>query len=126
MITDLGLPYFVHLSSDSKWLHFDPPYSEGPGEYNITLQLASDGLYTISNFFLKVINTPPFNVSDILNTQFYTSAKSYYKLTKNKDPEGNIVNCTFLNISSPMESYFSFSPITKIFTFFPDQSIFSG
>jgi hypothetical protein len=36
-VTDVGLPYFVHLTSDSKWLRFDPPYSEGPGEYNITL-----------------------------------------------------------------------------------------
>ena len=64
-VTDVANPYFVHLTSDSKWLSFDPPYSEGPGEYNITLQLASDGLYKISYFYLKVINTPPFNITVI-------------------------------------------------------------
>ncbi len=37
MVSDIGLPYFVHLKPDGTWIHFDPPYSEGPGEYNITL-----------------------------------------------------------------------------------------
>jgi hypothetical protein len=37
IVTDIGLPYFVHLSIDGRWTHFDPPYSEGPGIYNITL-----------------------------------------------------------------------------------------
>ena len=67
IVTDVGFPYFVHLTSDFKWLYFDPPYSEGPGEYNITLQIASDGLYKISYFILKVINTPPYNIGNILN-----------------------------------------------------------
>ena len=67
IVTDVGFPYFVHLTSDFKWLYFDPPYNEGPGEYNITLQIASDGLYKISYFILKVINTPPYNIGNILN-----------------------------------------------------------
>ena len=73
-VTDVANPYFVHLTSDSKWLSFDPPYSEGPGEYNITLQLASDGLYKVSYFYLKVINTPPFNMSAILNDEVFVSS----------------------------------------------------
>ncbi len=68
-VTDVGLPYFVHLTTDSKWLRFDPPYSEGPGEYNITLQIASDGPYKISYFYSEVINTPPFNISAINNAE---------------------------------------------------------
>jgi hypothetical protein len=63
IVSDVALPYFVHLSSDGKWIHFNPPYSEGPAEYNITLKLASDGLYKIDYFYLKVINTPPNNMT---------------------------------------------------------------
>jgi hypothetical protein len=36
-VSDEGFPYFVHLSADTSKLYFDPPYSEGPGIYNITL-----------------------------------------------------------------------------------------
>jgi hypothetical protein len=67
IVSDVGLPYFAHLVSNGTKMKFDPPYSEGPGEYNITLQLACDGLYKISYFYLKVINTPPFNISAIKN-----------------------------------------------------------
>ena len=28
---------FVHLTNDSKQIYFEPPYTEGPGVYNITL-----------------------------------------------------------------------------------------
>ena len=80
MVTDVGLPYFVHLNTDGTYIHFDPPYSEGPGEYNITLKIASDGLYTISNFFLKVINTPPYNVSEILSVEIFVMSNSQYYL----------------------------------------------
>jgi hypothetical protein len=70
-------------------MYFDPPYSEGPAEYNITLQLASDGLYKISYFYLKVINKPPYNISAIYNAEAFVSSLEYYNLMKNKDPEGN-------------------------------------
>jgi hypothetical protein len=30
-VSEYGIPYFVHLTSDSKWVYFNPPYSEGPG-----------------------------------------------------------------------------------------------
>jgi hypothetical protein len=73
IVSDVGLPYFAHLISGGTQMRFDPPYSEGPGEYNITLQLASDGLYKISYFYLKVINTPPFNISKVLNTMVFVS-----------------------------------------------------
>jgi hypothetical protein len=65
LVTDEGLPYFAHLKPDGTQIYFDPPYSEGPGEYNITLKLASDGLYKVSYFYLKVINKPPYNVGAI-------------------------------------------------------------
>jgi hypothetical protein len=65
LVTDMGLPYFAHLKPDGTQIHFDPPYNEGPGEYNITLQIASDGLYKISYFYLKVINKLPYNISAI-------------------------------------------------------------
>lgn len=45
MITDVGLPYFVHLTADGKYIYFDPPYSEGPGLYNISIRLERDGVY---------------------------------------------------------------------------------
>lgn len=37
LVTDIGLPYFAHLNPSGTYMYFDPPYSEGPGEYNITL-----------------------------------------------------------------------------------------
>jgi hypothetical protein len=37
LVTDVGLPYFAHLHPSGAYMYFDPPYSEGPGEYNITL-----------------------------------------------------------------------------------------
>ena len=37
LVTDLSLPYFVHLKPDGTWINFDPPYNEGPGLYNISL-----------------------------------------------------------------------------------------
>ena len=44
---------------------------------------------------------------------------------QNKDPEDNIVICTFINISSPMVPYFVYNPLSKMFIFFPDPVIFS-
>lgn len=126
IVTDDGLPYFVHLTTDCKWLRFDPPYSEGPAEYKISLNIASDGLYTKSYFYLKVINNPPFNDGIIYNLKLTATFSYYYYLSKNYDPEGNIVNCTFLNISSPMVSYYSYNPISQMFLFFPSKDIFSG
>ena len=80
IVSDVGLPYFAHLVSNGTKMKFDPPYSEGPGEYNITLQLACDGLYKISYFYLKVINTPPFNISAIKNAEVYITSFLTYKL----------------------------------------------
>jgi hypothetical protein len=37
LVSNYGFPYFVHLNSAGTQMHFDPPYSEGPGLYNITL-----------------------------------------------------------------------------------------
>jgi len=37
LVSDVGFPYFVHLNPTGTQMYFDPPYSEGPGQYNITL-----------------------------------------------------------------------------------------
>jgi hypothetical protein len=37
LVNDVGFPYFVHLNPAGTQMYFDPPYSEGPGQYNITL-----------------------------------------------------------------------------------------
>jgi len=37
IVSDIGLPYFAHLNPTGTQMFFNPPYTEGPGEYNITL-----------------------------------------------------------------------------------------
>jgi hypothetical protein len=47
-----------------------------------------------------------------------------YLLPLNKDPEGNIVKCTFINITKPMESFYIFNPLLNYYVFVPDYWIF--
>lgn len=51
-------------------------------------------------------------------------SKSEYKLVDNKDPEGNFVLCTYLNITLPMSPYTIYNPLTKTFIFVPASDIF--
>jgi hypothetical protein len=44
---------------------------------------------------------------------------------KNNDPEGNLITCTFINISSIMIPFFSFNPLSKMYMFYPDQIMFA-
>ncbi len=124
LVSDAGLPYFAHLSTDGKKITFDPPYSEGPGLYNITLQISSDGLYKISYFYLTVVNTPPYNVTILPNTEVYVMSMIDYNTVKNVDPEGNTVKTTFVNISKSMIPYYSYNSLKKSFTFMPEIEIF--
>lgn len=45
---------------------------------------------------------------------------------QNKDPEGNYVKCTFINITSTMQPYFTFNPLSKMYMFFPGDEIFNS
>jgi hypothetical protein len=47
-----------------------------------------------------------------------------YNLMQNKDPEGNYITCTFINITKTMWPFFTFNPISKMYMFFPDGEIF--
>lgn len=47
-----------------------------------------------------------------------------YNLMKNKDPEGNLVTCQFINISAIMFPFFTFNPLSNMYVFFPDAQMF--
>ena len=42
----------------------------------------------------------------------------------NKDPEGNIVKCTHINMSLPMEPYYTYNQIMNTYRLFPGPDIF--
>ena len=55
----------------------------------------------------------------------FLMSKSEYQLVNNKDPEGNFVLCSYLNITRPMSPYTIYNPLTKTFIFVPGSDIFN-
>ena len=111
----IGIVSQITVTSNKSAI-FNFPYSMGPGFYQIYLNLSAENNEITDTFNLKLVNEPPYFVSNLTNQTVWDCSFLSYTFPNRIDPEGNYIPVNFTyNIST----YLSYNEYTSTVYFVP-------